>query len=107
MEFEACMCSSSVVSAPPEKLEFKERYQIIIWFPVTNSDYGPLHGKNPHTMALLSQLDHWVSDKNPARLNFDVIDADCSTMEVNFELVHDTKNGFLLYFFLTSAPKKW
>lgn len=68
-------------------LEFKERYQIKIRFPI----------KHHHVKELTLQYYDLVSTNNNARLKIHAKDANCSIMEVDFERVHDTKNGFFYY----------
>ena len=68
-------------------LEFKERYQIKIRFPI----------KHHHVKELTLQYYDLVSTNNNARLKIHAKDANCSIMEVDFERVHDTKNGFFHY----------
>ena len=80
------MCSFSVVSAAPKEVEFKERYDIKIRIPI----------KSQHVMDLLLQLYDLVGNNNSMGYKIHDEDAICSIMEVNFDRVHDTKNGFLI-----------
>ena len=98
------MCSFSVVSAapkgvskfsevkvsPPKEVEFKERYDIKIRIPI----------KSQHVMDLLKQLNDLVGDNISMSYKIHAQGAICSIMEVNFDRVHDTKNGFFLSYWI-------